>query len=82
MQELNQPLTQVEQQVAMLVTFNVKPEMSNIFKQALLNDITFARQESGYISMNVFAAQGHLNQAQTQLEALAILHAVRSPLEP
>lgn len=61
MQELNQSLVQgeptVDQQVTMLVTFKVKPEMHDVLKQALLNDLFHARQEIGYISMNLFAAK-------------------------
>ncbi|HEY9639826.1 MAG TPA: putative quinol monooxygenase [Coleofasciculaceae cyanobacterium] len=49
------------QQVAMLVTFKVKPEMSDVLKQALVNDLTYARQEPGYVSMNLFAAQDEPN---------------------
>lgn len=57
MQELQEPLTHVDQQVAILVTFKVKPEQSDVFQQALLNDLIQARQESGYVSMHLFAAK-------------------------
>ncbi len=53
--------TKVEQQVAMLVTFHVKPEMGDNLKQALLNDVTQARQEFGFISMDLFAAKDNPN---------------------
>ncbi len=56
MQELNQPFTSIDRSVSMLVTFKVKPEMSDIFKQALLDDLIQSRQESGYVSMELFAA--------------------------
>lgn len=61
MQKLKAPLTQVEQQVAMLVTFKVKPEMSDVFRQALMDDLIHARQESGYISMNLFVVKDDPN---------------------
>jgi quinol monooxygenase YgiN len=54
-------MTQADQQIVMLVTFKVKPEMHDVFKQSLLHDITQARQESGYISMHLFAAKDDPN---------------------
>lgn len=61
MQRENTEQTQVEQQVVMLVTFHVKPEGINDLKQALLNDVTHARQELGFISMDLFAAKDNPN---------------------
>lgn len=57
----NKKHTQMEQQVVMLVTFHVKPEKNDDLKQALLNDMTHARQESGFISMDLFAAKDNPN---------------------
>lgn len=54
-------LTQVDQQITMLVTFKVKPEMINVFKQVLADDIIQARQESGYMAMDLFAAKDDPN---------------------
>lgn len=45
------------QLVTMLVTFKTKPEMHNAFKQALMDDVLNARQESGCITMELFAAK-------------------------
>lgn len=61
MQLENTERTQEEQQVAILVTFYVKPEMGNDLKQALLDDLTHARQEPGFISMDLFAAKDNPN---------------------
>jgi quinol monooxygenase YgiN len=44
-------------QIVMLVTFKVKSEMRSTFKQALLDDVSNARQESGCISMVLFEAK-------------------------
>lgn len=55
MKTYTEEMTEASQQIAMLVTFKVKPEMHDVFKQSLLDDITQARQESGYLSMNLFA---------------------------
>lgn len=61
MQTNPKELAQVDQQVTMLVIFKVKPEKSVIFKQALLDDLNNAHQESGYISMNLFQAKSDPN---------------------
>jgi quinol monooxygenase YgiN len=50
-----------DQQISMLVTFRVKSEMQDNFKQALLNDLIHAREESGCISMDLFADKADSN---------------------
>jgi quinol monooxygenase YgiN len=49
------------QQIVMLVTFKIKPEMVDTFKQALWNDLINARQEPGCISMHLFEAKDDPN---------------------
>lgn len=61
MKTRTEEMIQANQQIVMLVTFKVKPEMHNVFKQSLLDDITQACQESGYISMNLFATKDDPN---------------------
>jgi quinol monooxygenase YgiN len=46
-----------DQPIMMLVIFKVKPEMVDTFKALLLKDLANARQESGCITMQLFAAK-------------------------
>lgn len=60
MPELNHSQAQ-DDQIAMLVTFKVKPDMRNALKQALVDDLAHSPEEAGYISMNLFSAKDDPN---------------------
>lgn len=61
MQTNHKELTPVDQQVIMLVVLKVRPEKSATFMQAVLDDLNNARQEAGYISMNLFRTKDDPN---------------------
>lgn len=60
MPKLNNSHSQ-DEQVAMLVTFKVKPDMRDALKQALVKDLAHSPEEAGYISMNLFSVKDDPN---------------------